>query len=287
MNNRRLFLKQAGLMSAGLLLMPHILSAKTNRQYGIQLFSFKDELHSDVKGVIEKIAKTGYKQVEPFGYSKATGFWGLSPEEFKNLLKKNGLTAPSGHYLLDSYFSSGDTSQLDEAIEAAKMLDQEYIVVPYLAGEFRKSLTAMNEVVNKINHAADRVSRAGLRMAYHNHDFEFEKVDGHRLMDLLLNNTNHEQLDFEMDIYWVIRSGEDPIKWLQAHPNRFKLIHIKDMDKGNPTLNTEIGTGSIDYKTILTKAHLEGVKYSIVEQENFKMDPFASIAQSIDYLMQL
>ena len=284
MINRRSFLQQTGIISAGIMLMPDLLTAKTNRQYGLQLFAFREQLPKEVNSIISKIAKAGYKQVEPFGYSKANGFWGLTASEFKKLLDDNGLTAPSGHYSLDSFLSSGDTAQIEEVIEAAKILGQKYIVLPYLTEQYRNCSDAMNSVVNKINIAADKVQQAGLKMAYHNHDFEFKNIDGQRLFDLLLNNTNAEQLDFEMDIYWVVRSGEDPLKWLNAHPNRFRLIHIKDMEKANPASNTEIGSGSIDYKTILKKARSAGVKYYIVEQENFKIDQFLSIEKSIDYL---
>ncbi|MES2061902.1 MAG: sugar phosphate isomerase/epimerase [Bacteroidota bacterium] len=287
MINRRSFLQQTGVISAGIVFMPGFLMAKTNRQYGLQLFAFREQLAKEVNSIIPKIARAGYKQVEPFGYSKANGFWGLTASEFKKLLDDNGLTAPSGHYSLDSFLSSGDTAQIDEAIEAAKILGQKYIVLPYLTEQYRNSLDAMHAVVNKINIAADKIQQAGLKMAYHNHDFEFKNIEGQRLFDLLLNNTNTEQLDFEMDIYWTIRSGEDPLKWLKAHPNRFKLIHIKDMEKADPALNTEIGSGTIDYKTILKKARSAGVKYYIVEQENFKTDQFLSIEKSISYLKQI
>lgn len=287
MINRRSFLQQTGVISAGVMITPGFLTTKTNRQYGLQLFAFREQLPKEVNSIIPKIAKAGYKRVEPFGYSKANGFWGLTASEFKKLLDDYGLTAPSAHYSLDSFLSSGNTAQVEEVIEAAKILGQKYIVLPYLTEQYRNNSDTMNAVVDKINIAADKVQQAGLKMAYHNHDFEFKNIQGQRLFDLLLNNTNAEQLDFEMDIYWVVRSGEDPVKWLNAHPNRFRLIHIKDMEKANPALNTEIGSGSIDYKTILKKARSAGVKYYIVEQENFKIDQFLSIKKSINYLKQI
>jgi sugar phosphate isomerase/epimerase len=287
MINRRSFLQQTGIISAGIVLMPGFSMAKTNRPYGLQLFAFRETLPKEVNSIIPKIARAGYKQVEPFGYTKANGFWGLTASEFKKLLDDNGLTAPSAHYSLDSFLSSGDTAEVEEAIEAANILGQKYIVLPYLTEQYRNSSAAMNAIVDKINIAAAKIHQAGLKMAYHNHDFEFKKVEGQRLIDLLLNNTNAEHLNFEMDTYWVIRAGEDPLKWLNANPNRFRLIHIKDMEKANHALNTEIGSGSIDYKAILKKAQSAGVKYYIVEQENFKTDQFLSIEKSINYLKQI
>jgi sugar phosphate isomerase/epimerase len=287
MINRKTFLQQAGMLSAGILLMPGFASAKTNRPFGLQLFAFRDQLPKDVKGIIPKIAKAGYKQVEPFGYSKKGGFWGLSPVEFKMLLDDNGLTAPSAHYSLDGFLATGETAQVEEAIGAAKILGQKYVILPYLQEQFRNSAKTMDDAVNKINLAASLVAQAGLKMGYHNHDFEFKTIDGKRLFDLLMNNTNTDHIDFEMDVYWVVRSGEDPLKLFKTYPDRFKLIHIKDMDKENPALNTEIGAGKIDYKPILSKAHSSGVKYFIVEQENFKIDQFESIEKSIVYLKEI
>jgi len=287
MINRKTFLQQAGLMTAGIMFAPSLLSAKTNRPFGLQLFAFRDQLPTDVKNIIPKIALAGYKQVEPFGYSKKNGFWGLSAAEFKKLLDDNGLTAPSGHYSLDTFFTSGDPAEVEQAIEAAKILGHKYLVIPYLAEQFRNTPKAMEDTVNKINLLASRVYEAGLKTAYHNHDFEFKNIGGKRLFDMLLTDSNSDQLDFEMDIYWVIRSGEDPIKWFETYPDRFKLIHIKDIDKANPALNTEIGTGSIDFKPILRKARNSGVKYYIMEQENFKIDPFVSIEKSISYLREI
>src|SRR5882762_1882158 len=116
MINRRSFLQQTGIISAGIMLTPGFLTAKTNRQYGLQLFAFRETLPKEVNSIIPKIARAGYKQVEPFGYSKANGFWWLTAPEFKKLLDDNGLTAPSGHYSLDSFLSSGNTAQIEEAI---------------------------------------------------------------------------------------------------------------------------------------------------------------------------
>ncbi|HWD90388.1 MAG TPA: sugar phosphate isomerase/epimerase [Mucilaginibacter sp.] len=280
MMNRRVFLGQAGLMSAGMLLMPKLLSAKQGGKYGLQLFSLREQLPKDVKGVIGKVAEAGYKQVETFGYSKEHGFWGLSAPEFKKLLKTNGLVSPSGHYTFDSFLSSGQIGDLDDAIDAANILGQEYVVVPYINPDMRKTAADLKSIVNWINIAGDRVQKAGLKLAYHNHNFEFDLVEGQRLYDLILNGTNPELVDLEMDVYWVVRAGQDPLKLIQDHPGRFKLLHVKDMDKSDPKLNTEVGTGSIDYKPIIAAARNAGVKYYIIEQENFKIDPYESITKN-------
>jgi sugar phosphate isomerase/epimerase len=282
--NRRKFLGQSALLTTGIIAMPKLMFAKTNQKYGLQLFSLREQLPKDVKGVIAKVAEAGYKQVETFGYSKEHGFWSLSAAEFKKLLRANGLTTPSGHYGMDSFFKSGNINEIDDAIEAATILEQEYVTIPYINPDLRKNANDIKSLVNWVNVAAKRVQNAGLKLAYHNHNFEFEPVEGQMLMEVLLKNTDPDLVDFEMDVYWVVRAGQEPIQWLENYPGRFKLIHAKDMDKTDPKLNTEMGSGSIDFKKIFEETKSEGVKYYIVEQENYKIDPYASIAQSNKYL---
>jgi sugar phosphate isomerase/epimerase len=158
------------------------------------------------------------------------------------------------------------------------------VTVPYIDQRLRKTADDFKALTNWINIGSQRVQAAGLKMGYHNHNFEFEEVGGEMLMDVLLKNTNSDLVDFEMDIYWVVRAGQDPLQWLDYYPGRFKLIHVKDMDKNDKDLNTEIGNGSIDYKQLLPAINQIGVKYFIVEQENYKIDPYVSIAQSNKYL---
>jgi len=284
MMNRRKFLGQSALLTTGIITMPKLMFAKTNQKYGLQLFSLREQLPKDVKGVIAKVAEAGYKQVETFGYSKEHGFWGLSAAEFKKVLRTNGLTTPSGHYGMDSFLKSGNINEIDDAIEAAKILEQDYVVIPYINPDLRQNANDIKSITNWVNIAAKRVQSAGLKLSYHNHNFEFEPVEGQMLMEVLLKNTDPDLVDFEMDVYWVVRAGQDPIKWLENYPGRFKLIHAKDMDKADPKLNTEVGSGSIDFQEIFAVTKYQNIKYYIVEQENFKIDPYASIAQSNKYL---
>ena len=124
-----------------------------------------------------------------------------------------------------------------------------------------------------------------MKLGYHNHNFEWKPIDGTTFYDVLINGTDPALVNMEMDIYWVVRAGQDPVKLFEAHPGRFALCHLKDMDKNDANKNTEIGSGSIDFKTILSKAKLAGLKHFIVEQENYtNIDPFVSIAQSAAYV---
>ncbi|MET3979567.1 sugar phosphate isomerase/epimerase [Mucilaginibacter sp. UYP25] len=285
MTSRRTFLAQAGLASAGMVLAPSLLSAKSLNGVGIQLYSLRDQLPKDPKGVIAKIAKAGYKEVETFGYSSENGFWGLSAREFSAVLKANGLKTPSGHYGMDEFFGTGKMDIFNSYIKAAHATGQTYIVIPSLNHDFIKTAADFNSIADKMNKAAAVCKKEGLKLGYHNHNFEWEKVEGTTFYDTILAKTDPSLVAMEMDIYWVVRAGHDPISIFKKHPGRFAMVHVKDMDKTNPELNTEIGSGSIDFKTILAKAKLAGIKHYLVEQENFtNIDPYVSIAKSSAYL---
>ncbi|HAL83435.1 MAG TPA: sugar phosphate isomerase/epimerase [Mucilaginibacter sp.] len=285
MTNRREFLTQAGLISAGMMIAPNLLSAKSNKKVvGLQLYSLRDQLPADIKGGIAKVAAAGYKEVEPFGYSKKDGFWGLDAKAFGELLKANGLKAPSAHFDMDEYFVEGKTEALKSYIEAANITGMSYVIVPSVNGEVLKSANEFKQVAEKMNKAAELCKKSGLKLGYHNHNFEWKPVDGTTFYDVLLKETDPELVHMEMDIFWVVRSGQDPIKLFKQHPGRFAFCHIKDRDKTNTDINTEIGKGSIDFKTILSHAKLAGLKHFIVEQENYiNIDPFVSIKESCDY----
>lgn len=288
MNNtttRRKFLAQAGLLSAGIMIAPQLLSAKGSNVVGLQLYSLRDQLPKDVKGVIAKIAAAGYKEVETFGYSKANGFWGLDAKAFSDLLKQNGLSTPSGHFGLDDYLVHGSTDSLKSYIEAANVTGMSYVIIPYINNDALKSADDFKAIADKMNKAGEMCKTSGLSLGYHNHNFEWKPVDGTTFYDTILNNTDPALVHMELDLYWVVRSNQDAVKLFEAHPGRFALCHLKDMDKTNPELNTEIGKGSIDFKTILSKAKLAGLKHFIVEQENYtNIDPYISITESSAYV---
>jgi sugar phosphate isomerase/epimerase len=285
MTTRRTFLTQAGLLSAGAMLAPHLLSAKPIKNVGLQLYSLRDQLPKDVSGVIAKIAAAGYKEVEPFGYSKKAGFWGLDPKAFNNLLKANGLTTPSAHYDMNQFFGSGKTENLEAYIEAANATGQSHIIIPSINGEFIKTVDECKAVADKMNKAAEICKKSGLKLGYHNHNFEWRPIGDTTFYDTVIDNTDPKLVAMEMDIYWVVRSGKDPLELIAKHPGRYEFVHIKDMDKTNKGLNTEIGSGSIDFVKILSKAKEGGVKHFIVEQENYiDIDPYVSIAESAKYI---
>jgi len=286
MTNRRTFLAQVGLASAAIMVAPELLKAEERHYPGLQLYTLRDQLPKDVKGVIPKVAKAGYKEVETFGYDMKTGYWGLKEKDFSKLLKDNGLTTPSGHYGIDSFFGKGDTAELKKYIEVANTLGQTYVVIPSLDGDFIKTVDECKAVAEKMNKAAEICKASGLKLGYHNHNFEWKPLKGGgTFYDTILAGTDPKLVHMEMDIFWVVRAGQDPIKILDKHKGRYALVHVKDRDKANPDINTEIGKGSIDFKAIIPKARAAGVTHFIMEQENFtNIDPYVSITESCNYM---
>ncbi|PTS98094.1 sugar phosphate isomerase/epimerase [Pedobacter sp. HMWF019] len=284
MNSRRTFIKQTGLAAAGVLLMPSLAFKPSKKKVGIQLYSLREQLPKDVKGVIRKVAQTGFKEVETYGYSVKDKFWGLDAKAFKALLDENDLSAPSGHYGMDEFIKSGNAEELKSYIEAANIVGGKYITVPWLGEPLRANLDDFKKVSAKLNQAAEICKASGLKLAYHNHDFEFHPYGDSNGYQVMLKETDPNLVHFEMDLYWVVRSGNDPVKLFEAHPGRFPMWHVKDMDKVNSHINTEAGSGSIDFKAIFKEAKLAGLKHAFLEQENFAMDPYASIKKSYNYI---
>ncbi|GGH18541.1 sugar phosphate isomerase/epimerase family protein [Pedobacter zeae] len=284
MNSRRTFLKQAGLAAGAAFLIPSFAFDKASKNVGIQLYSLRGELPKDVKGVIEKVAQAGYKEVETYGFSNGK-FWGLTPKEFKALLDANGLKAPSGHYGMDDFSKTGKTDKLKADIESSAAIGGKYFTIAGAHVDTSKGIDGFKKTADDFNKVAEIAKASGLKFAYHNHDFEFKKLDGTTGYDVYLSETDKNLVNFEMDLYWVVRSGNDPLALFKKYPGRFPMWHVKDMDKTKPEWNTEVGQGSVDFKTIFAQAKLSGMQHFFVEQEtNYKPDPIGSIKTSCDYI---
>ncbi|MEO6231244.1 MAG: sugar phosphate isomerase/epimerase [Ferruginibacter sp.] len=286
MNPRRQFLQQAGILTAGMLVNSCTSSATESKKIGIQLYTLRDEISKDVKGIINKVAAAGYKEVETFGLTADEKFFGLSVKEFGQLLKDNNLTTPSGHYTPAAMlFENGNGDDVKKLCDVGNTLGHEYIIIPYLDESKRSTIDQYKALADRINKAGEICKTYNLKLAYHNHDFEFLNIDGQRGYDILLDSTDKSLVKMELDIYWVVRAGVDPIELFKRQPGRFELWHIKDMDKADMKKNTEIGNGSIDFKKIMQSANLSGVKHYFLEQENnYVPDPIASIQTSFNYI---
>lgn len=285
MTSRRNFIINTSLAAVAVLAGPSFAFTMNKKEIGLQLYTLRDELPKDVKSTLQKVATAGYTAVETYGFSIKEQFWGLSPVELKKILDTNNLKAVSGHYNLGSFLYDGNTTELIASIEAAKVLKSEFLTIPWVDEPFRRKIEDYKIIAARLNEAAKMCKAAGLQLAYHNHDFEFEKHDGITGYEILLKETDKDLVFFELDLYWVVKSGNNPIQLFKENPGRFKMWHVKDMDKVNSALNTEVGSGTIDFKPIFKEAKLSGMQHIFVEQENnFAIDSFKSIKTSCDFI---
>lgn len=285
MVSRRNFIINTSIAAATVCLVPSLAFASNKKTIGLQLYTLRDELPKDVKGILEKVALAGYIEVELYGFSIKDKFWGLEPQELKKILDTNKLKAVSGHYGLGTYLSDGNTTELEAAIKAAKVLKSEYITIPWLDESLRKNADDYRKITSLLNKAGEMCKAAGLKLAYHNHDFEFKKLGDITGYEILLKETDKNLVFFEMDLYWIAYSKINPLELFKQNPGRFTMWHVKDMDKNTKTLNAEIGSGVIDFKSIFAEAKLSGMKHFFVEQEtNYKPNAIESIKTSCEFI---
>ena len=227
--------------------------------FGIQLYSLKDVMPGDPKGVLKKLAGMGYTQIESYEGDKGM-FWGMTNTEFKKYIEGLGLNMISSHCNYKEDFEK-------KAAEAAE-IGMKYLISPYVGPQ--KKVDDFKKIAEEFNQAGDICKKAGIRFAYHNHAYSFEPVEGQLPQDVMMQNTNPDTVDFEMDIYWVDTAGANPIEWFEKYPNRFRLCHIKDRLKGAPkdgeNYSCVVGTGEIDFPKVLKVAKEKGLEYYISTQ---------------------
>jgi sugar phosphate isomerase/epimerase len=277
---RREFVQTASFAAVGMLALPSFLAAgKAQKSIGLQLYTLRDTIVKDPKGVLKRVADFGIKELETFGYADGKIF-GLDFTEFCKYVNGLGMNVVSGHYGLDKL--KGDTWQ--KAVDDAKKNGQKYMVCPYIAEPQRKSIDDYKKICADLNAAGEVCNKSGIRFQYHNHAFEFETLDGQIPFDVMLKDLDPKKVGMEMDIFWVVNAGQDPIKYFQKYPGRFEQWHVKDMDKNDKNKNADVGTGAIDYKPIFAQAKLSGMKNWYIEQETYPGEPIDSVGASAKFL---
>jgi sugar phosphate isomerase/epimerase len=240
---------------------------------GVQLYTVRTLMEKDFEGTLEAIAEIGFHQVEFFNY------YGRQPRQVRQILDRLGLEAPSAHFS-----SQALKEDPDAVIETAQAMGHRYVVLPSIPHEDRSSIARYRDWANVCNTVGEACTKAGLRFAYHNHDFEFQAIDGQVPFDLVLNETDPDHVEFEIDLYWIIKGGHDPLEYVQSHPGRFTLCHVKDIAESGA--QADVGTGLIDFTSIFAKSKQAGLKYFFVEHDN-PPDPLASIESSFNHLKGL
>lgn len=249
---------------------------------GLALYTVRDAMTNDARATLEKVAQAGYVNIESAGYSNGK-FYNLSPADFKALLAEMKLTPISAHQ------GTVNFDNVDQQIADLKTAGFKYFVIPvppmgtfvYDAVNKRMGMKggakALAETLNKLG---EKCKAAGLELLYHNHDFEFSKDDdGNVVLDYLLEHCDKSVVNFQMDLYWVTKAGQDPVAYFKRYPGRFKIWHVKDMDDQGRF--APVGNGHIDFKRILANKKLSGMKYFYVEQDAcFNETPLEAIVIS-------
>ena len=270
------------LMAGFIGLLSQISLAAGKKKIGLQMYSLRDDLKKDVKGTIEKMGKMGYAYLEAAGYDNGK-FYGMEPEAFKALIEANGMKLISSHaginYIGTKASWDAAMTWWDTCIDAHKRAGCPYIIKPSMGEYPFESREALKKTCEYFNAVGAKCNAKGIRFGYHNHNSEFKKIkDSNELVyDYMLQNTDPKKVTFEMDVYWVIKGGQQPVAYFDKYPKRFELLHIKD--------ETEVGaSGTIDFKAIYDKMPEAGTKFAIVEVERYKFEPLVSVKKSFDYL---
>jgi len=252
-----------------------LLAADKLDKIGVQLYTVRDLMKVSVEKTLADIAAIGYREVEFAGY------FNRPPGAIRQLLDRNGLQAPAAHVGMNLLRGPWNRT-LDEALE----MGHRYLVVPSLDPKDRDSVAAIKKTGDLLNRAAEDAKRFKIHLAYHNHDLEFQEIEGRRIYDLLLENTDPELVLMEMDLYWITKGGGDPAAYFARWPERFPLVHVKDAGPPPDSVMTEVGSGVIKWGEIFAKRKQAGIKHYFVEHDNPK-DPMQSITTSYKYLRAL
>ena len=246
-----------------------------NMGIGVQLYTLRDLTAKDFAGTVNAVAKIGYQSVELAGYGNLK-----SPEDVKKALDGAGLKAPAGHWSIDVL-----EKEAERIKDEAQLLGMETVVVPFLAEDRRNSADAWKRTAELLNEIGNVMHGVGLELAYHNHAFEFEKFGGKYGLDILYENTMQHLVKAEIDVYWVKYGGVDPAAYINQLGDRVRLLHLKDMGPEPEKRFAEVGTGSLDFKSILATAEKHGVRWGMVEQDQtYETPPLDAIRTSYDNL---
>ncbi|SHJ00921.1 sugar phosphate isomerase/epimerase family protein [Pseudozobellia thermophila] len=235
---------------------------------GLALYTVRDDMGENAKETLKKVAEAGYAYIEAAGYEDGK-FYDMSPEDFRAYVSELGLSPISSHQ------SSVTLENAEQMMADVKAAGFEYFVIPippmglFKFDEATKTMgmtctpAELSEIVNELGKKAHE---AGLKLLYHNHDFEFmEDENGVVPIDYLLQNSDPRYVNFQMDLYWVTKANADPLAYFEKYPGRFKIWHVKDMDEQGRF--APVGRGKIDFEEILAQKELSGMEYYMVEQD--------------------
>ncbi len=271
---RRTFLQLSSLATAGILTGCATALTPAKPRFGLQLYSLRDVIFADPKSILKQVADFGYTQIE--SYEGDLGiYWGMKNTEFKSYLDDLGMELVASHFNMNQ--------DLERKVDEAAEVGVKHLICPWIGPH--ETLDAYKSFADSFNKAGEICAKSGIRFAYHNHDYSFKPIDGVMGQTVLLDNTDPKLVDFEMDIYWVAVADEDPTAWFQRYPGRFTHAHVKDRGIGE---TVTLGTGTIDFASILTVGKTHGLSTLIVEQEQYTgTTPMDSARDNAKYMKRV
>ena len=316
MDRRQFVLSSAAATAAGLLRVDVTRHATPINPIGVQLFSVPKLLERDFRAGIAMLSQMGYREIEmygPFSFSapeaikgwaavtpqlgfSGSGFFGLTASQVRAILDENQITAPSVHTDLVTMQTG-----MDRLGEAGRTVGFTYVGLPSIPDALRTNLDAYKKMADEMNRLGESAKKNGLKFAYHNHGYGLHPMEGQIPLHVLLERTDPNLVFFEMDIYWTVAGGANPVELLKAYPGRYHMMHVKDMkekrqfsgDGGNSTQWIELfpymttaGDGVMDLRSIITQGQASGVKHFFVEQD-MVANPDVALKRSIDYLKRM
>jgi sugar phosphate isomerase/epimerase len=288
MENRRSFIKNTGIFALSVPFLKGNTISGFNSPYlpaiGIQLYMVRDDMKKDPAGTLKKLGQMGYTQIESFGGDQGI-FWGKTNKEFNSLAKNNGLTLVSSHY-------EGNNEGFEKTAGLSAEIGMKYLIYPWKGPQ--KSIDDFKKIADEFNGYGAICKKHGLRFAYHPHDYPYKKVDGQLPINVLLDHTDPELVDYEMDIYYTVTEGLDPEYYISKYKPRFRLCHMRDVLKVRLPADSkeesacDLGEGIINYRHLLSTALSDGMKYFFVEQSRlYHETAMQSAAVNEKYLRNL
>lgn len=258
-------------------------SSSEPKPVGIQLYTVRDAMQEDVRKTLEKVAEIGYKHLELAGYADGK-FYGFEPSIFKSMVEDLGMKVISSHTGVE--IKGVDLSNAESLAADHAELGVKYCVKPWLIEERRTTIDSYKQVAEELNLIGEVMSKYDIQFGYHNHDFEFDTVEGKTpYYDVLIPETDPELVVMEIDVYWATKAGQDPVEIFNKFPGRFGLWHVKDMTETEEQYFAPVGTGVIDFNRIFAAKEKAGMKYFFVEQDSTKVyAPMEAIEISYDNL---
>lgn len=242
---------------------------------GVQIYSVRDALKDDFEGTIKKIAEMGYAYIEGYGMDQEGNIYGMPAAEYKRIIEENGMQLISCH---TSYFTP---EQAPKIIETAQAIGLKYVIIPYLTEDMRSDYHA---IAANLNAVGEMFKDTGVKFGYHNHAFEFEKQGEDVPLEILLEETNPEHVTFQLDLYWVVKGGFDPMDLINRYPGRFTSFHVKDA--AEDLEQTTLGAGTIDFTALLNARETAGLEYYFIEDERTD-DPIGNLKADIEHIRTL